>query len=83
MTVQVNIYEAKTNLSKLLEQVQAGERVVIAKAGKPIADIVRHQGTTVQFGSLAHLIHRFDEDEFNAADDEIRAMYDADFGLDA
>jgi prevent-host-death family protein len=33
----VNIYEAKTKLSALLERAQAGEEVVIARAGKPIA----------------------------------------------
>ena len=35
MTVNVNIHEAKTHLSRLLEQVAAGERVVISKAGTP------------------------------------------------
>jgi prevent-host-death family protein len=34
---QVNIHEAKTHLSRLLERVQAGEEITIAKAGKPIA----------------------------------------------
>jgi prevent-host-death family protein len=33
----VNVYEAKTRLSALLAKVQAGEEVVIARAGKPIA----------------------------------------------
>ena len=33
----VNIYEAKAQLSALLEKAQAGEEVVIARAGKPIA----------------------------------------------
>ena len=33
----VNIHEAKTHLSKLLEQVEQGESVVIARAGHPIA----------------------------------------------
>ena len=33
----VNIHDAKTHLSKLLERVMSGERIVIAKAGKPIA----------------------------------------------
>ena len=33
----VNIHEAKTHLSRLLERVQAGEEITIAKAGKPIA----------------------------------------------
>jgi prevent-host-death family protein len=36
----VNIHEAKTNLSRLLAQVAAGEEVIIAKAGKPIAKLV-------------------------------------------
>ena len=36
----VNIHEAKTTLSKLLELVAAGEEVVIAKAGNPVARLV-------------------------------------------
>ena len=38
---EVNIHEAKTHLSRLLEKVQQGEEVVIAKAGKPIAKLVK------------------------------------------
>ena len=34
---QVNIHEAKTNLSALIEEVQAGGEIIIAKAGKPVA----------------------------------------------
>ena len=52
MTVNVNIHEAKTHLSRLLERVAAGERVVISKAGTPIADLVPHQATSVTFGGL-------------------------------
>lgn len=33
----VNIHEAKTHLSRLIEKVVAGEEVIIAKAGKPVA----------------------------------------------
>jgi prevent-host-death family protein len=36
----VNIHEAKTHLSKLLVQVEAGQSFVIAKAGKPIAQVI-------------------------------------------
>lgn len=36
----VNVHDAKTNFSRLLERVQAGEEIVIAKAGKPIAKLV-------------------------------------------
>jgi prevent-host-death family protein len=52
MTVNVNIHEAKTHLSRLLEQVAAGERVVISKAGTPVADLVPHQAAAVVFGGL-------------------------------
>lgn len=37
---QVNVYEAKTQLSRLLERVEAGEVIVIAHAGRPIARLV-------------------------------------------
>jgi prevent-host-death family protein len=33
----VNVHEAKTHLSRLLEEVEAGEDVVIARAGRPVA----------------------------------------------
>ena len=36
----VNIYEAKTEFLKLAERVAAGEEVVIAKAGRPVAKLV-------------------------------------------
>lgn len=36
----VNIHEAKTHLSRLLDEVRQGEEVTIAKAGKPIARLV-------------------------------------------
>ena len=36
----INVHEAKTHLSRILDRVAAGEEVVIAKAGKPIARLV-------------------------------------------
>ncbi|HET9580676.1 MAG TPA: type II toxin-antitoxin system Phd/YefM family antitoxin [Usitatibacter sp.] len=36
----VNIHEAKTHLSRLVERVQAGEEIIIAKAGRPAARLV-------------------------------------------
>ena len=38
--IEVNIHEAKTHLSRLLAQVEAGEEVIIARSGEPIARIV-------------------------------------------
>ena len=40
MPTIVNVHEAKTHLSKLLERVHAGEEIVLAKAGKPYARLV-------------------------------------------
>lgn len=40
MTITVNIHEAKTHLSKMLQRVAIGEEIIIAKAGKPIARII-------------------------------------------
>lgn len=37
---QVNIHEAKTQLSKLVEKAGAGEEIVIARAGRPVARLV-------------------------------------------
>jgi prevent-host-death family protein len=53
----VNIYEAKSRLSALIEKAQAGEEVVIARSGKPVArlaPIARVAGTRsgVRFGGL-------------------------------
>lgn len=39
----VNVYEAGTHLSRLLEQAAAGEEIVIAKAGKPLARLIPYQ----------------------------------------
>lgn len=36
----VNVHEAKTHFSALLKKVEAGEEIVIAKAGKPVARLV-------------------------------------------
>ena len=37
----VNVHEAKTQLSRLLTQVEAGEEVVIARRGQPVARLVQ------------------------------------------
>lgn len=36
-----NVHEAKTNLSRLLERVEQGEEIIIAKSGRPVAKLVR------------------------------------------
>ena len=50
----INIHEAKTHLSRLVERVQAGEEIIIAKAGRPPARLVPIEGTRmpVRIGGL-------------------------------
>lgn len=40
MSQMVNVHEAKTHLSRLLERAHAGEEIILAKAGKPYARLV-------------------------------------------
>ncbi|MYD52637.1 MAG: type II toxin-antitoxin system Phd/YefM family antitoxin [Dehalococcoidia bacterium] len=55
--VTVNVHEAKTHLSRLLAQVEAGEEVIIARNGKPVAQLVRcKKRGKRQFGSMKGLI---------------------------
>ena len=43
MTATINVHEAKTHLSRLLERAHNGEEIVLAKAGKPYAKLVPPQ----------------------------------------
>ena len=40
MSVIVNVHEAKTHLSRLLDQAHAGQEIILAKAGKPYARLM-------------------------------------------
>lgn len=40
MAEPINIHQAKTHLSRLIERVEAGEELVIARAGRPVARLV-------------------------------------------
>jgi len=50
----INIYEAKTRLSKLVDQAAAGQDVLICRAGKPVARLTRLKEAkpVVRFGLL-------------------------------
>jgi len=78
----INIHEAKTHLSKLLEGVQRGEPFVIAKAGKPIARVVRMEAPATETGMrrLGFLSGEIKvPDDFDRmGDTEILSMFGAD-----
>jgi prevent-host-death family protein len=65
MSTTVNIHQAKTHLSQLLEQVQQGHEVTIAKSGQPIARLTalppEHRRIAAP-GSLAGRGYRIAED---------------------
>ena len=63
---QVNVHEAKTQLSRLLEEVEAGERVVIARAGEPVAVLAPYRSAVRSrrlglFAGQARIREDFDE----------------------
>lgn len=44
--VMTNIHEAKTHFSRLVERAEAGEEIIIGRAGKPVAKLVRYESNT-------------------------------------
>lgn len=70
----VNVHEAKTHLSRLLENVEAGEVVTIARAGKPVADLVPHRHVDLVWGTLGGEVE-IDAD-FDAPDQEIIDLFE-------
>jgi prevent-host-death family protein len=72
--MEVNIHEAKTNLSKLLVRVASGEEVVIAKAGIPVAKLVPVKAPVKRvFGSAKGDFTV--PDDFNDPDSDIEDLF--------
>ena len=72
--MEINVHEAKTHLSKLLERVALGEEVIIAKAGKPVAKLVAvQQPKTRIFGSAKGEF--VVPDDFNEPDPELEKLF--------
>ena len=76
MTDVVNVHEAKTRLSRLLERAEAGEEIVIARAGKPVARLIPYTADRPMrtFGALRgqiRILPGFDE-----ADEEIARVFE-------
>lgn len=53
MADTVNIHQAKTHFSQLIERVQAGEEIIVAKAGRPVARLVPIGPLVRQLGARA------------------------------
>ena len=74
----VNLYDAKTNLSNLVERAARGEEIVIAKAGRPLARLVPfvRRTTPRPLGLLAGQV-TIGEDFDDPLPDEIRLPFEA------
>ena len=70
----VNISEAKTHLSRLIDRVYHGEKIVIAKNNLPIADLVPHKPEGKR--KLGLLIGKLDvPNDIMAEDEDINEMF--------
>jgi prevent-host-death family protein len=73
MARQVNMHEAKTHFSKLAEAVEAGEEIVIARAGKPVMRLVKVEEVQKE------IVPGFGNDVFAAWDDATWSRLDREF----
>jgi prevent-host-death family protein len=76
-TMQVNIYEAKTRLSELVDQASRGETIIIAKAGTPLAKLVPlHSGPKrkIKFGLMKGEIEIADDFDDPLPEDVLAAF---------
>ncbi|MGH8776775.1 MAG: type II toxin-antitoxin system Phd/YefM family antitoxin [Jiangellaceae bacterium] len=76
-TTQVNVYEAKSTLSALLARVEAGEDVVIARHGRPVARLVPVESKPVRRKPGAWKGKGWIADDFDVLDEQtVRDWYE-------
>ena len=73
----INIHKAKTNLSRIAEEVAAGEEIIVAKAGKPKMKLVPivHDKKKIKFGALKGKIKISDDFDAPLPEDIIDDFY--------
>jgi prevent-host-death family protein len=82
MPKQVNVHEAKTNFSKLIAEVEAGEEIVIARAGTPILKLVKIESALPPLvpGFAKDSVPQLSDDEWDELNVKLRAQFvDIDF----
>jgi prevent-host-death family protein len=80
--VQVNILEAKTRLSQLIRSVQAGEEVIIANRGQPVAKLVPAEASRdAEKGSARRILDHLKAHPL--PDDARRSMAEIDSDIEA
>ncbi len=75
----VDIHEAQTNFSKLVDEVENGGEVTVARAGKPILKLVKLVDTPVQrkLGQFSRKNENFDWDAWDSLDRELAGTWNA------
>jgi prevent-host-death family protein len=73
---QFNVHEAKSQLSKLIERVEAGEEIVIARNGHPVATLVAHRPASAPHGGRGAWRDKVDMARFDEADAEIAGEFE-------
>ncbi len=77
---QLNIYDAKTKFSQLVELASQGDSFIIAKSGKPLAQLVplsSHKTNAFQFGTLQGAIKTSNDFDASLTDD-VLDLFEAD-----
>jgi len=77
-TRTVNIHEAKTHFSKLVDEVEAGGEVIIARAGKPAVRLVplEVKKPKIKFGVLKGRNFRMSDDFNDPLPDDLLALFE-------
>jgi prevent-host-death family protein len=78
MAKVVNIHAAKTHFSKLVEEVEAGGEVTIARAGKPVMRLVKYveHATPRKLGFAEGEITDLDADAWASLDSQFNALFE-------
>jgi prevent-host-death family protein len=75
--IKVNMHEAKTTLSKLVERALSGEDVIVAKSGKPLVRLVPVDPNLGRRPMGMHAVHLSDEE----AQEAFRPLSEQEWGL--
>ncbi len=76
---QVNLYEAKTQLSKLVDRAAAGEDIIIAKNGTPVAVLVapsKAPRRVPEFGFLKGQMPVLTDEQWAESDEYVRQLFE-------
>jgi prevent-host-death family protein len=71
-----NIHEAKTHFSRLVKRAEAGEEIIIARAGKPVAKLVRYEAAAPPLRKPGHWRGKVTlADDFDTLPEELAAAF--------